>query len=58
MARIAADRESGGLKTQSRAWQTIKRVTASDVGRDDAVAGSDCGFATLAGSPELHPSLV
>jgi len=28
------------------------------VGRDNVIAGADCGFATFAGSPEIHASVV
>src|SRR6267378_2974804 len=28
------------------------------VGRENVIAGSDCGFATFAGSTEIHPSVV
>jgi 5-methyltetrahydropteroyltriglutamate--homocysteine methyltransferase len=28
------------------------------VGRENVIAGSDCGFATFAGSKEIHPSIV
>jgi 5-methyltetrahydropteroyltriglutamate--homocysteine methyltransferase len=31
---------------------------AEIVGRDNVIAGSDCGFATFAGSKEIHPSIV
>jgi len=31
---------------------------AGVVGRDKVIAGSDCGFATFAGSKEIHPSIV
>jgi 5-methyltetrahydropteroyltriglutamate--homocysteine methyltransferase len=31
---------------------------ASMVGRERVIAGSDCGFATFAGSKEIHPSIV
>jgi 5-methyltetrahydropteroyltriglutamate--homocysteine methyltransferase len=31
---------------------------ASVVGRENVIAGSDCGFATFAGSMEIHPSIV
>src|SRR6266849_6620776 len=31
---------------------------AKVVGRDNVIAGSDCGFATFAGSKEIHPSIV
>ncbi|HZR61901.1 MAG TPA: cobalamin-independent methionine synthase II family protein [Xanthobacteraceae bacterium] len=31
---------------------------ASVVGRENIIAGSDCGFATFAGSKEVHPSIV
>jgi 5-methyltetrahydropteroyltriglutamate--homocysteine methyltransferase len=31
---------------------------ASVVGRENVIAGSDCGFATFAGSLEIHPSIV
>jgi 5-methyltetrahydropteroyltriglutamate--homocysteine methyltransferase len=31
---------------------------AGVVGRDNVIAGSDCGFATFAGSNEVHPSIV
>jgi 5-methyltetrahydropteroyltriglutamate--homocysteine methyltransferase len=31
---------------------------ASVVGRENVIAGSDCGFATFAGSKEIHPSIV
>ena len=31
---------------------------ASLVGRERVIAGSDCGFATFAGSKEIHPSIV
>jgi 5-methyltetrahydropteroyltriglutamate--homocysteine methyltransferase len=27
-------------------------------GRENVIAGSDCGFATFAGSKEVHPSIV
>jgi 5-methyltetrahydropteroyltriglutamate--homocysteine methyltransferase len=28
------------------------------VGRERVIASSDCGFATFAGSKEIHPSIV
>jgi 5-methyltetrahydropteroyltriglutamate--homocysteine methyltransferase len=28
------------------------------VGRESVIAGADCGFATFAGSKEVHPSIV
>jgi len=31
---------------------------AKVVGRENIIAGSDCGFATFAGSKEVHPSIV
>jgi 5-methyltetrahydropteroyltriglutamate--homocysteine methyltransferase len=31
---------------------------AQVVGRDNVVAGADCGFASFAGSTEIHPSIV
>jgi len=31
---------------------------ASVVGRENVIAGADCGFATFAGSVEIHPSVV
>jgi 5-methyltetrahydropteroyltriglutamate--homocysteine methyltransferase len=31
---------------------------ASLVGRENVIAGTDCGFATFAGSKEVHPSIV
>jgi 5-methyltetrahydropteroyltriglutamate--homocysteine methyltransferase len=31
---------------------------AKVVGRENVIAGSDCGFATFAGSKEIHPSIV
>ncbi|HEY2532961.1 MAG TPA: cobalamin-independent methionine synthase II family protein [Xanthobacteraceae bacterium] len=31
---------------------------ASVVGRENIIAGSDCGFATFAGAKEVHPSIV
>ncbi len=31
---------------------------ADVVGRENVVAGSDCGFATFAGSKEVHPTIV
>ncbi len=31
---------------------------AGVVGRENVIAGSDCGFATFAGSKEVHPSIV
>jgi 5-methyltetrahydropteroyltriglutamate--homocysteine methyltransferase len=31
---------------------------AGVVGRENVIAGSDCGFATFAGSTEIHPSVV
>ncbi len=36
------------------------RITryASVVGRENVIAGGDCGFATFAGSKEIHPSIV
>jgi len=37
--------------------QRIERF-ASVVGRENVIAGSDCGFATFAGSMEIHPSIV
>ena len=37
--------------------QRIERF-AGVVGRDNVIAGSDCGFATFAGSIEIHPSIV
>jgi 5-methyltetrahydropteroyltriglutamate--homocysteine methyltransferase len=37
--------------------QRIERY-AQTVGRENVIAGSDCGFATFAGSEEVHPSIV
>ena len=37
--------------------QRIERF-AGVVGRENVIAGSDCGFATFAGSKEIHPSIV
>ena len=31
---------------------------ADVVGRDRVIAGADCGFASFAGSNEVHPSIV
>jgi len=31
---------------------------AKVVGRENVIAGSDCGFATFAGSKEIHPTIV
>jgi 5-methyltetrahydropteroyltriglutamate--homocysteine methyltransferase len=31
---------------------------AQAVGRENVIAGADCGFATFAGSTEIHPSVV
>ena len=31
---------------------------AKVVGRENVIAGADCGFATFAGSTEIHPSVV
>jgi 5-methyltetrahydropteroyltriglutamate--homocysteine methyltransferase len=31
---------------------------ASVVGRENVIAGADCGFASFAGSTEIHPSIV
>ncbi len=31
---------------------------ADVVGRENVIAGTDCGFATFAGSKEIHPSIV
>jgi 5-methyltetrahydropteroyltriglutamate--homocysteine methyltransferase len=31
---------------------------ANVVGRENVIAGTDCGFATFAGSKEVHPSIV
>jgi 5-methyltetrahydropteroyltriglutamate--homocysteine methyltransferase len=31
---------------------------ANAVGRENVIAGSDCGFATFAGSDEIHPRIV
>ena len=31
---------------------------AGIVGRENVIAGADCGFATFAGSEEIHPSVV
>jgi 5-methyltetrahydropteroyltriglutamate--homocysteine methyltransferase len=28
------------------------------VGRENVIAGADCGFSTFAGSKEIHPSIV
>jgi 5-methyltetrahydropteroyltriglutamate--homocysteine methyltransferase len=37
--------------------QRIARF-ANIVGRENVIAGSDCGFATFAGSDEVHESIV
>ena len=34
------------------------RRYAKVVGRENVIAGTDCGFATFAGSKEIHPSIV
>ena len=31
---------------------------ADIVGRENVIAGTDCGFATFAGADEIHPSIV
>ena len=31
---------------------------ADVVGRENVIAGTDCGFATFAGADEIHPSIV
>ena len=31
---------------------------ADVVGRENVIAGADCGFATFAGAEEIHPSIV
>ena len=31
---------------------------ASVVGRDNVIAGADCGFATFAGTAEIHPTVA
>ena len=31
---------------------------ANIVGRERVIAGADCGFASFAGSNEVHPSIV
>jgi 5-methyltetrahydropteroyltriglutamate--homocysteine methyltransferase len=31
---------------------------ANFIGRENVIAGSDCGFATFAGSKEIRPSIV
>jgi 5-methyltetrahydropteroyltriglutamate--homocysteine methyltransferase len=31
---------------------------ASVVGKENVIAGTDCGFATFANSKEIHPSIV
>jgi 5-methyltetrahydropteroyltriglutamate--homocysteine methyltransferase len=31
---------------------------ANFMGRENVIAGTDCGFATFAGSDEIHPSIV
>ena len=31
---------------------------ANVIGRENVIAGTDCGFATFAGSKEIHPSIV
>jgi 5-methyltetrahydropteroyltriglutamate--homocysteine methyltransferase len=31
---------------------------AGAVGRENVIAGADCGFATFAGSTEIHPSIA
>ena len=37
--------------------QRIERF-AGAVGRENVIAGADCGFATFAGSTEIHPSIA
>jgi 5-methyltetrahydropteroyltriglutamate--homocysteine methyltransferase len=31
---------------------------AAVVGRENVIAGADCGFATFAGSTEIHPTIA
>ena len=31
---------------------------ATVVGRENVIAGADCGFATFAGSTEIHPTIA
>lgn len=31
---------------------------AGVVGRENVIAGADCGFATFAGSTEIHPTIA
>jgi 5-methyltetrahydropteroyltriglutamate--homocysteine methyltransferase len=37
--------------------QRLMRFTGA-VGRENVIAGADCGFATFAGSTEIHPSIA
>ena len=39
-------------------WPSASRASPSVVGRENVIAGADCGFATFAGSNEIHPSIV
>ena len=53
-----------GVITQSNVWSSTlsgrrpHRALRRVVGRENVIAGSDCGFATFAGSMEIHPSIV
>ena len=43
----------------SRSWWRERIVRYAEVvGRENVIAGTDCGFATFAGSKEIHPSIV
>ena len=39
-------------------WPSASARYAKVVGRENVIAGADCGFATFAGSKEVHPSIV
>ena len=39
-------------------WPSASGAIAGVVGRENVIAGADCGFATFAGSKEVHPSIV
>jgi methionine synthase II (cobalamin-independent) len=51
--------QTGGAKALDQSSNAERIVRhAGGVGRENVIAGSDCGFATFAGLKEIHPSIV
>lgn len=49
------DQQAYGARVKSAVAEIVRKQI---VGRENVIAGADCGFGTFAGSTEIHASVV